>query len=398
MRVVAYRSAARADPNPNRTQTVFEYTRLIAIVLLASSVSMPAVADGLTHVVSSGDFLGRIAESYGVTVRELREWNQLTDDRIIPGQELRVMLGGSDGDGYEVRPGDTLLGIALAHEVSVEDIVSWNPGLNPNRIRVGQRIALRTAGRPTRTVMYEVERGDFLGKIAEHHGVRIADIQGWNPGLDADRIRVGQEIRLVLRGPEVPSESIGRAFEGRLVNGEQLPPHRAYSIRNLQRAWGTNETIGALVDGFEHMRREFDRLPVLPVHDLSVRDGGPISDHRSHQSGRDADLGYYHSGCRQSCPYRTFTPSDLDVERQWALLSFWFERDLVEYIFMDYEYQEVLYKWLRDERGASASQLSEWFQYPRGRDTAAGLIRHERNHADHLHVRFACNATDERCR
>lgn len=375
---------------------------LVGCLALCASIALttPALADGVTHVVQSGEFLGSIAERHGVSVSQLREWNDLAGDVIYAGQELRVFPGaasGSRNQGYVVSPGDTVLGIAIAHDVSVDDLVAWNPGLNPDRIRVGQEINIRTTGRATRNVSYEVQPGDFVGRIAERHGVTVTELVAWNPGMDPDRIRVGDELRMVLRGPEVPSESVGRANDGRLVNGEQLPPHRAYTIRNLNRAWGTNETIGAIVDGFDYMRRRFDTLPRVPVHDLSDQDGGEISDHRSHQSGRDADIGYYHAGCRRDCAYRAVDPEDLDLERQWALLEYWIERDLVEYVFVDYEYQEVLYDWLA-ENGATREELREWFQYPRGRDVASGIIRHEPNHADHLHVRFACDPSDDGCR
>ncbi len=371
----------------------------IVVLLLAA----PTHAE-TTHVVESGEFLGSIAQRYECSVADIRAWNRLDGDMIRVGQQLRIESGSSAGstsgagDAYEVRPGDTLLGIAIANDCEMADLVAWNPGINPDRIRVGQELAIRTGGaRASRTVMYEVQRGDFLGRIASRHDVTVAEIEAWNPGLDGDMIRVGQELRLVLRGPEQRSESVGRAHDGRLVHGELLPPHRAYTIRDPNRSWATNETVGAIVDGFDHMRRRFDELPRVEVHDLSWREGGDINDHRSHESGRDADIGYYHNGCRRDCSYRQVDADDLDVARQWALFSYWIERDLVDYVFVTYAYQEVLYEYARSQ-GASRSELSRWFQYPRGRDVAAGVIRHEPNHADHFHARFSCDPMDAGCR
>jgi murein endopeptidase len=182
------------------------------------------------------------------------------------------------------------------------------------------------------------------------------------------------------------------------VNGEQLPPHRAYVIRNDDVAWGTNETISAVLDGFDAMVERFDDLPRVRVHDLSREDGGYLAGHRSHQSGRDADIGYYHDACGDECAYIAITGDDLDVERQWWLFRYWINNDLIEYVFVDYDLQRTLYAYVDEVRGATDDQLREWFQYPRGRDTAVGLIRHEPNHADHLHVRFACAGDDDRCR
>ncbi len=363
----------------------------------------PALADGVTHTVQTGEMLGSIAGHYNVTVNQLRDWNGLRSDLIRVGQELEVRPGSSSGgDGanttttYVVASGDTAGAIAERNGVDIDDLVAWNPGLDPDRIYAGQELSVR-GGRASRSILYEVQAGDFVGSIANRHDCTIDEITQWNPGLNIDRIRIGQEIRLMLNGPEVPSISVGRANRGSLQHGEQLPPHRAYVVRNPRRSWGTNETVSALMEGFDHMRDEFSDLPRVRVHDLSLEEGGPIDDHRSHQSGRDADIGYYHSGCRRDCEYQSFRPSSLDVERQWGLLNYWIEGDLVQYIFMDYAYQEVMYEWL-EEQGESRARLSRVFQYPRGRDVAAGIIRHEPNHADHMHVRFTCAPGDDDCR
>jgi LysM repeat protein len=350
--------------------------------------------------------LGSIAGHYNVTVNQLRDWNELRSDLIRVGQELEVRprdLSGAEERGgggtnlsYIVEPGDCAGAIAEHNGVSIEDILAWNPGIDPDRIYAGQELTMR-GGRATRSVLYQVESGDFVGSIASRHDCTIEDIAQWNPSLNVDRIRIGQELRIMLNGPEVPSTSVGRAYGGELEHGEQLPPHRAYVVRNPRRSWGTNETVSALMDGFDHMRSEFSDLPRVRVHDLSLEEGGPIDDHHSHQSGRDADIGYYHTGCRRDCEYQSFRASNLDLERQWALFDFWIERDMVQYIFMDYAYQEVMYEWL-EEQGESRSRLSRVFQYPRGRDVASGVIRHEPNHANHMHVRFACASGDDDCR
>lgn len=366
----------------------------LVVVLLFPAA---ALGDNGSHVVQSGEVLGAIASRYDVSVDEIRAWNGLNGDLIRAGQTLRVAPTAAPGDAYVVMSGDTLGAIAMRHEVSVDDIVAWNPGLRPDRIFAGQELLIRTPGRARRTVEYTVESGDFVGGIASRHDCTVNEIANWNPGLDVDTIRIGQTIRIVMNGPEVPSNSVGRAYDGRLENGEQLPPHRAYVVRNPRRSWGTNETVSAIVDAFDHMRDEFDTLPRVRVHDLSFQEGGDMDDHHSHQSGRDADIGYYQEGCRRDCAYESFRPSRLDVERQWSLLEYWIQRDLVEYVFIDYGLQEVLYDHLA-EQGMARSELSRIFQYPRGRDVAAGIIRHEPNHADHLHVRFSCPHGDERCR
>jgi hypothetical protein len=90
-------------------------------------------------------------------------------------------------------------------------------------------------------------------------------------------------------------------------------------------------------------------------------------------------------------------PGDLDVARQWALLEHWLRHGQAELIFIDYRLQAKLYRHAK-KRGATEDQLRRWFQYPRGRNEPTGVIRHYRNHEDHLHVRFVCPYSDDKCR
>lgn len=380
----------------------------IAGLLLAALLVVPTAAHAdTTHRVASGDTLGGIAEAYGVSVADLRRWNGIEGDLIRVNDELtirgvrraRASTGSTSSTTLEhvVGRGELVGAIATRYGVSVQDIVSWNPGLNPDRVREGQTLRIRAHGRPMREVRHRVAARETLSGIAQRHGVSVNELVSWNPGLNPDRIREGQELVMRLRVPETPSESVGAANAGRLVNGEQLPSHPAYRIRDPDRAWGTNETVTAILDAFEHVRRRERRVPRLAVHDLSRREGGALRGHRSHESGRDADIGIYHTRCGQDCEYRRVEPEEFDAERMWALMSYWIERDLVEYIFLDYRLQRRLYEWLRDQ-GHAERDLARWIQYPRGRDRATGLIRHEPNHADHIHVRFSCGSSDARCR
>lgn len=351
------------------------------------------------YTVQYGDTMMGIAERLGVSYSALRGANpDVNPDRLQIGEELRVPAarsGQGSGNVHVVRPGDTLSAIAAQYAVSLDDLTAWNRGLNPNRLQVGQEIRLRTS-RPVREIVYEVEAGDFLGSIAERYSVTTSELVSWNRGLDPDRIRVGQEIRIFQEGPEVRSESQGSASDGRLINGEQLPPHAGYNVRSSRRAWATNETVTSLMAGFDHVRRRYPNVPSLAVHDLSYENGGPMEPHLSHQSGRDADIGYYHEDCTDSCVYRAVRASELTPRYNWELFRYWIDNGLVEYIFVDYTLQERLYEYARSQ-GVSERTLERIFQYPRGRHSGRGIIRHEPGHRTHFHVRFSCSSDDSRC-
>lgn len=89
---------------------------------------------------------------------------------------------------YVVQLGDTLSSIAKKFGVSVNAIIDANSISNPNRIYVGQELAI-----PSNDYRYYiVEMGDTLTDIAERFGCTVDDIVRWNELiLTGDSIRVG---------------------------------------------------------------------------------------------------------------------------------------------------------------------------------------------------------------
>ena len=367
----------------------------LAITLIATTAS----ADRRTHVVDAGESLGALAVRYHVSVDELRRWNAIDGDTIQVGQELVVEEGPVFR--YTVVPGDTLGCIARRFDLPVEQIVADNVGV-ATRLDVGHELVLRGVEAPPETgqappaIVHVVARGETLSHIARDHGVEVSEILSHNPGLDPDRVRVGRELSI---RPGPTSASVGAPNCGAIRGGVQLGTHPAYVLRNPERAWATRTTVRRLRAAFDAVYRRHPRAARVRVHDLSLEGGGPIDDHRSHQSGRDVDITYYQRrGCdaEDGCPLSRVDPDGLDVRRQWTLLHRWLRRDEAEAIYVDYALQAPLYREAR-RRGASRAQLERWFQYPRGRWHADGVVRHFPNHRDHLHVRFACEG-EERCR
>jgi penicillin-insensitive murein endopeptidase len=93
------------------------------------------------------------------------------------------------------------------------------------------------------------------------------------------------------------SHSIGFPWQGRLEEGVLLRPSetmRYISARPPERHfYGTAELVGLLTDGAAHVARTVPGSAQLTVGDLSAREGGDIPSHRSHENGRDVDLGFY---------------------------------------------------------------------------------------------------------
>ncbi|RLB48763.1 MAG: hypothetical protein DRJ42_22505 [Deltaproteobacteria bacterium] len=378
-----------------------------ALTLLLMLVSPAgAVAQGRV-TVRSGDALSLLAERFGVSVADLRAWNELEGDQIQVGQELVVAgadsaaAGSEDasatgGPVYEVSAGDNLSSIAQRFEVSIDEILGWNDGLRADAIRVGQRLVI---GTPRHRVEHRVRSGESLSRIAARYEVSVRDLRRWNRALGRRMLRADETIVLWSERPESRSESVGVPHGGRLIHGERLPRHAGYVIRDRDSAYGTRETNDAIVEAFDAVVASHRRAPKLRVHDLSAQRGGRMSGHRSHQNGRDADISYFHRrGCpADGCGFRRLSPNDLDAERTWTLLHAWLAKDQAHAIFIDYSLQRPLYQEAR-RQGATREELHRWFQFPRGVGFPLGVIRHFPQHRDHLHVRFRCAEGDDECR
>ncbi len=124
----------------------------------------------------------------------------------VPSAQAKAVQGYST---YIVKQGDSLSKIAVANGFRTADVLAVNPGLNPNKIRVGQPIVLpgaakagAAAAKPASSTTkpatagagtYIVKKGDILGRIAAKFGVKIADLKKAN-GLTSDKIVVGQKL------------------------------------------------------------------------------------------------------------------------------------------------------------------------------------------------------------
>lgn len=206
------------------------------------------------------------------------------------------------------------------------------------------------------------------------------------------------EPRQIARG-----QSLGAPWAGRLQHATALPPGDGYILRRPERAYGTQTTIELTERAISETLEAFPDEHVLAIGDISAPSGGLITQHRSHQSGRDIDVGLFYREQPAGYP-ASFIHADednLDCAATFKLLeSFLATADDdggVLMIFLDFDVQGILYDWALDH-GVSERRLERIFQYPHGRGSSEGIVRHEPNHDNHMHVRFKCPADDTGCR
>ena len=115
------------------------------------------------------------------------------------------------------------------------------------------------------------------------------------------------------------SISVGFVESGRMVNSVRVPQGDDWIVVSPELAYGTQETVDYLLTAIREVRAAYPKAPPLRVNQLSSREGGYLRPHKSHQNGRDVDLGFY---------YPTVDPvrarereKYIDLELNWALLK-----------------------------------------------------------------------------
>ena len=93
------------------------------------------------YTVQKGDSLYQIAKKYNTTTNELKNINKLTNTLLSIGQKLKVPSTGQQYNLYTVVKGDSLYQIAKKYNTTVNDIKSLN-NLTNNILNIGQELKI----------------------------------------------------------------------------------------------------------------------------------------------------------------------------------------------------------------------------------------------------------------
>jgi murein endopeptidase len=179
--------------------------------------------------------------------------------------------------------------------------------------------------------------------------------------------------------------SVGRPNAGALVNGVKMPADPAkWIVLEPGLAWGTQETIDGISKAIERVHADFGTSQPIPIGHISSKAGGYLPVHKSHQAGRDVDIGYYFTTPKSH--FFTGTKANLDLARSLALVKAFFAVSDVEMILIDTSIQKLLVEYALSH-GEDVAWLDKTFQSRQKPGYAP--VRHVRGHKNHIHVRFA---------
>lgn len=113
------------------------------VIQTGQQLEVPPVNEAGIYFVKKGDTLFSLAKKYGVTVKELMKENKLAAESIYIGQTLTVpthYYETNEGT-YIVNPGDTLYNISQRFDVSLKELKEAN-NLNKDMVLIGQQLLI----------------------------------------------------------------------------------------------------------------------------------------------------------------------------------------------------------------------------------------------------------------
>ncbi len=174
--------------------------------------STPDDATSIRHQVRAGETLFSLSRRYGVTVNDIRSWNNLTSNLLEVGQVLTLYSDGRD----------------ISDEVITEAVSDspQTPAANPQdtsidsvdvQIQAQNAITVQESG----SAYHVVKSGDTLIQIASENGITLQELRSLNR-LQSDRLTVGQVLMVRKpRGlPSVASGTTESSAQGRFVTHE----------------------------------------------------------------------------------------------------------------------------------------------------------------------------------
>ena len=187
-------------------------------------VNIPAPAAGTAtkwHKVRRGETMGKIASRYGVTVADIKRWNNLNSTKLRRGQRIKVQVAAPAPSPVETPSSPNVPSVSPTHspaanadsshqdpdsllfrQLPVNDgqqcdsSANSQPEMEKAPVTAPPATKQRTKTATPKTSVHCVKQGDTLWKIAKQHNTTVAKLQKLN-GLDSSsKLSIGQRLKI----------------------------------------------------------------------------------------------------------------------------------------------------------------------------------------------------------
>lgn len=193
-------------------------TKYSDAVATTSTNHSASISKTFKYKIRPGESLGEISEKLGVTITQIKRWNGLRSNKIYAGRMLTIHGSDNSvsmGDNvaktpntlnmHTIKSGETIGQIAETYKVSISDIKKWN-GLKSNKILAGQKLKVYSnvsigdvknsgSASSAKSKVHTVSRGESLDSIAKKYRTSIDELKKKN-NLTSNKILVGQKLKV----------------------------------------------------------------------------------------------------------------------------------------------------------------------------------------------------------
>ncbi|HEY4656683.1 MAG TPA: LysM peptidoglycan-binding domain-containing protein [Cyclobacteriaceae bacterium] len=258
----------------------------------------------ILHKVEEKETLYGISRRYGVYLNDVLQFNPDADAGLEIGQILKIPYSGrpagpstrqTQGGGiHKVAEKETLFSISRMYGITVDEIRLWN-NLTSSSLSIGQELIIRSTDtastsqpgqQPDKPAMkmqkgvHEVKPGETLFAIAQQYDVRVDELRRWN-SLEGNDLKAGQLLFVAppARGttatpPEAvavpsvaPVAATGPAVEAPLEKPATQPQPQTVTISTIP--GGSDEIVQSglaeLIEGTEGNRKYLALHRTAPV-------------------------------------------------------------------------------------------------------------------------------------
>ena len=170
------------------------------------------------HSVGEKETLYGISRRYGASIESILQYNPTADAGLEIGQILKVpytakkATTSGSGSTHTVLAKETMYSISRLYGVSIEDIKQWN-NLKDNSLSIGQTLIIRkssttpspvssnSATQPnvSKTGIHTVAAKETMFSISRQYGINVQQLKDWNK-LEGNELSIGQQ--LVVTAPK----------------------------------------------------------------------------------------------------------------------------------------------------------------------------------------------------
>ncbi|EOD6225470.1 LysM peptidoglycan-binding domain-containing protein [Enterococcus hirae] len=284
-----------------------------------------ATTTGTTYTVKSGDSVWGISHSFGITMAQLIEWNNIKNNFIYPGQKLTIKGGQSEGSSttntgnnassgntsgntntsgstgqatgakYTVKSGDSVWKIANDHGISMNQLIEWN-NIKNNFVYPGQQLVVSkgsssasgstsntstgntssntaNTGSTTSGSTYTVKAGESVWSVSNKFGISMNQLIQWN-NIKNNFIYPGQKL-IVKGGSSSSNASTSTANNKNTASSNTSSTatgQATYTVKAGESVWGVANkhhiTMDQLIE-WNNIKNNF----IYPGQEVIVKKG-----------------------------------------------------------------------------------------------------------------------------